>query len=384
MSHYDFILAGGGLAGLSLAYHLVRSPLRDRPILVVDRDAKDHNDRTWCFWSDQPTPFDAIAHRSWDRLRFVGDGFEKVLGLGAYRYRMIRGIDFYRFVRQELAAHPNVAFVQGAVDRVEDGAHDARVMVGDRTFRGAWVFDSLFRSADLKPDVSRHHYLRQHFKGWIIETDQAAFDPHTPTLIDFRMPQDGSMRSVYTLPFSRQRALVEYTLFSADLLRQVEYEQGLKEYIETTLGLEDYRVVEEENGVIPMTDRPFPRRPGAHVMNIGAKGGRVKPSTGYAFLRIQRDSMAIVESLLRRGHPFAVPGDSAWYRLHDSIMLEVMAQQGGQMSSLFTALFRRNPVRRIFRFLDEAGSPLNDVALLASLPPWPFLRALLRVYARRW
>jgi 2-polyprenyl-6-methoxyphenol hydroxylase-like FAD-dependent oxidoreductase len=40
MKHYDFIMAGGGLAGLSLAYHLVRSPLRDRSILVVDRDAE--------------------------------------------------------------------------------------------------------------------------------------------------------------------------------------------------------------------------------------------------------------------------------------------------------------------------------------------------------
>jgi lycopene beta-cyclase len=150
------------------------------------------------------------------------------------------------------------------------------------------------------------------------------------------------------------------------------------------LGIEDYQLIEEENGVIPMTDQPFPRRAGARVMNIGAKGGRVKPSTGYTFQRIQRDSAAIVQSLLRRGYPFAVTGDSAWYRLHDSIMLDVMARQGGQMSSLFTAIFRRNPIRRIFRFLDEAGSPLNDVALLVSLPPWPFLRALLRVCARRW
>jgi lycopene beta-cyclase len=70
-SGYDFIIAGGGAAGLSLAYHLMRSPLRDRSILIVDKDAKDHNDRTFCFWTDRPSLFDDLVYRSWSQLRFV-------------------------------------------------------------------------------------------------------------------------------------------------------------------------------------------------------------------------------------------------------------------------------------------------------------------------
>ena len=378
MKRHDFILAGGGLAGLSLAYHLIHSPLRDRSILIIDRDAKDRNDRTWCFWADQPTPFDDIAYRAWDRLRFVGEDFERVFHLGAYRYRMVRGIDFYRFVLGELAARPNVTFVQSAVDRVEDGADEARVTVGDRVYAGRWVFDSLLRPSELRTDPSRYHFLRQHFKGWIIESPRNAFDPRTPTLFDFRTPQNGSMRFVYTLPLSEHRALIEYTLFSAGVLRREEYERGLKDYIRSRLGIEEYQIIEEENGIIPMTDRHFPRRAGARVMNVGAKGGRVKPSSGYAFLRIQRDSAAIVESMLKAGHPFDAPCDSAWYRLHDSIMLNLMSWHGDQVGRLFAEMFKNNPIERVFRFLDERGSPLGDVPLLASLPPWPFLRALAR------
>ena len=59
--HYDFILAGGGLAGLSLACHLVNSPLRDSPILSVDPDTKERNDRTWSYWTRQPGLFDGAA-----------------------------------------------------------------------------------------------------------------------------------------------------------------------------------------------------------------------------------------------------------------------------------------------------------------------------------
>src|SRR5690348_10850966 len=108
MTHYDAIIAGGGAAGLSLAYHLMQSPLRDLSLLIVDQQAKDRNDRTFCYWADRRSPsgdpFDAIVHRSWDRLRVAGDACDRVIDLGAYRYRMIRGIDLYRFARQELPA----------------------------------------------------------------------------------------------------------------------------------------------------------------------------------------------------------------------------------------------------------------------------------------
>ncbi len=78
MEHYDIIIAGGGCAGLSLAYQLIHSPLRDRSILIVDRDDKDQNDRTWAFWTDRPTPFQPVVHREWRRLRFLTEQGEQI------------------------------------------------------------------------------------------------------------------------------------------------------------------------------------------------------------------------------------------------------------------------------------------------------------------
>ena len=57
-NHYNFILAGGGAAGLSLAVQLASSPLKDQSILIIDRDRKQANDRTWCFWARTPTLLD--------------------------------------------------------------------------------------------------------------------------------------------------------------------------------------------------------------------------------------------------------------------------------------------------------------------------------------
>jgi len=378
-NHFEFIFAGGGAAGLSLAVQLANSPLKNQRILIVDRDRKQTNDRTWCFWSQRPTLFDSVAHRVWQQIEFISPRFQQTYSLAPYHYQMIRGIDFYQYTRQLLGQFDNIHFLNAQVEDVIDGDQTARVVAGGQTYTADWVFNSLYLPGQIQPDPARYHFLKQHFKGWEIETEQDVFNPNLPRMFDFRVPQQDEMRFVYILPFNPRRALVEFTLFSANLLEDSQYDEVLRGYITHVLGLKEFQIIQVENGVIPMTDQPFPRRAGTRVLNIGTRGGRVKPSSGYAFLRIQHDSAAILHSLLQHGHPFAIEESPARYRLYDSILLQILYRQGGLSESIFTALFKNNPIQRVFRFLDEEAPLLENIALMASLPAWPFLRALLKL-----
>jgi lycopene beta-cyclase len=378
MTAYDIILAGGGAAGLSLAYHLACSPLRDCSVLIVDCASKERNDRTFCFWTDQPTLYDEIVYRSWNRLRFVGEDFERVAGLGAFRYQMIRGLDFYRTIQRELSASGRVEFLRGRVEDIQDGPDQAAVLVDGRRYHAAWVFDSRFNPARFRPYPGRYHWLRQHFKGWLIETAGPAFDPTVATFLDFRTPQENEMRFFYLLPLSERRALVEYVR-----LTHGDYGQALRGYLEDALGITNYRILATEAGTSPLTDRPFPRQTGQRVMTIGTPGGQVKPTSGYAFTRIQADSAAIVHSLLQAGHPFDVAAPPRLYRLCDSLMLHIMDHRGDQIKPIFTTMFRNNPIQRIFRFLDETTSLRENLALIASLPPSGFLAAWFQLQVLR-
>jgi len=376
LASYDFVIAGGGLSGLSLAYHLAHNSLADKSMLIVEQSPKSQNDRTWGFWSDHPTPFDAIVNRSWDRLRFVTPGLERTSNLDAYRYKVIRSLDFYNFVYDDLAAFENVTFRHGRVEHIEDGLNAATVTIDGQVVCAKWVFDSRLGQSGSSSDSRRYHDLKLHFVGWEIQTDEPAFDPGVATLMDFRTPQENETCFFYILPFSERQALVEYTIFSNAVLSHAGYQQSLRSYIREQLGIEAFEIVRRESGCIPITDRPFPRRLGQRVMSIGAKAGRIKPTTGYAFTRIQEDSAAIVGSLQRAGHPFDVPADPYRYRLSDAILLDIMEHRGRQIRPIFEAMFRRNDIGRIFRFLDEVASPWEQLAIIPTLPPLPFLRAL--------
>lgn len=381
MSLYDFIIAGGGASGLALAYHMAQSHLRGQSILIAERDAKDRNDRTWCYWSEHPTRVDHLAYRTWDQVEFISDDFQKIYDTRPYQYRMIRGIDYYKGMREALSEVPGITFQRGRVQEVcEAPDGKAAEVVIDGVPQGArFAFDSIFTIKDVTTGPKGYHYLKQHFKGWEIETTEDVFDPRVVTMFDFRTPQKGAMRFFYVLPFTKRRALVEYTLFSADLLKPHEYDRALAEYIENVRGITKYRITETETGVIPMTDRPFPRKLSNHVLAIGTKGGLVKASSGYGFLRFQHDAANIVNSLVSVGHPFALPKPSRRYHLLDSVMLQVMYRSGGRMKEIFTSMFRNNDIQTIFRFLDEVAPPQENLKILSSVPAKPFIKALLRV-----
>ncbi len=159
-------------------------------------------------------------------------------------------------------------------------------------------------------------------------------------------------------------------------------DRALVSYLDHVLGIADRRILPVEQGTIPLATRPA-QRPTAHVVPIGAPAGMVKASTGYGYGRIQRHSAAIARSLAAHGHPFDVPGPSRRHPFMDALLLDVIRDEPAAALRIVARMFARNRPDRVLAFLDEDTTPLQELALILTLPPAPFLRALAHRVRRR-
>ena len=244
---------------------------------------------------------------------------------------------------------------------------------GGNSYEAQYVFNSIqFKKPDLKPGT---FHLLQHFMGWFIETEQKIFDPAEPVLMDFRLHQSNGTSFVYIMPFSETNALVEYTVFSEEVLDRERYRYELKNYISTNLGNSTYHVSEEEFGVIPMTNHNYVLQEG-NILNIGSAGGQTKPSTGYTFRFIQKQTERIIASLKNYSHPFSVKEKGHLrYQWFDAVLLNILQNKTLPGSFVFSELFRKNEPASILQFLDNETTPSQELKIMRTMPVWPFMKA---------
>lgn len=373
----DYIIAGAGCAGLSLAVHMIHSgQFGNKKILIIDKETKERNDRTWCFWETETGLFDSIVYKKWSKAWFHGEKFSGLLELSPYQYKLIRGIDFYMYCFHLIRQHPNFEIRMGDIQEIRSERGQSWVMADGEKIVADYIFNSiLFEKPVLRKE---DYYLLQHFKGWTIETEKPVFNPGEATLMDFRVSQQHGTTFVYVMPFSPTRALVEYTLFTENLLAPGQYEEGLRDYITNFLHIESYKIEEEEFGIIPMTNHKFPSANGG-IINIGTAGGQTKASSGYTFRFIQKHSARIVRNLIKRGNPFiALPGGPKRFKFYDSTLLHILKHNKLPGHVIFTRLFRKNKPPQVLGFLDNESSLSDELKIISSLPTLPFLKAALK------
>jgi len=342
----------------------------NKKILLVDEVLKNKNDRTWCFWEKEKSLFEPIVFRQWDKLWFYGKGFDEELFIAPYRYKMIRGIDFYNYCFEQLKTQSNFHFLQGKVER-PFSSEKTGVVVNGETFYAEYIFNSILFEKPLLTE--KQHWLLQHFKGWQIKTKHPVFDASHATLMDFRTEQQRGTAFCYVLPFAENEALVEYTLFTPALLNEEDYNEGLKHYVENVLGIHDYEISDTEFGIIPMTDYRFPAAQNK-IINIGTAGGQTKGSSGYTFYFIQQHSKALVESLVKTEKPF-IGKTPPRFHFYDSVLLHILQNNTLPGNEIFSALFQKNKVTDVLTFLNNESSLQQELKIISSLPTMPFLKA---------
>ena len=376
MIQYDYIFAGGGLAAqMTLLQMATDSYFADKKILILDPLEKTANDRTWCFWEKGAGKFDAILKKKWDQATFKDSQGIVPMTIFPYQYKMIRSADFYQHVAEKCKSL-SIDRRSEAVQSIREQRQEVIVETEANRYTGSTVFSSIYDPARAS-NHANYPLLQQHFIGWFVKTDTPVFDPAKATFMDFSVPQKGNTRFMYVLPTSTNEALVEYTLFSHDLLAPAEYEAAITDYLKN-LGA-TFQIVETERGSIPMTCYPFWEHNSRRLIHIGSAGGWTKASTGFTFRNTLKKSEDLVQSL-RRKSEYKPVKNRFWF--YDLLLLDILDRSNEKGSSIFSAMFRNGPASTIFKFLDEETTFNEDLQVIWSCPKMLFIRALIRRFLR--
>ena len=353
MKEFDYIIIGGGCAGLSLAYELeIHNKLKNKTLAIIEPRLEYKKDKTWSFWKTTDHNFDDCIKKSWQNFSINIPNKTNYLECINYPYQSVDSSLYYEKINSKLKQNKNVSFFK-----------DLKEINSNNSF----IFNSV-------PSIRKdYHNLWQHFCGVEIETQKDFFDDEIFNLMDFDCEQRESVHFFYTLPYSKNKALVETTWLSKmNDDSQKDYDLQLKDYIENHLNLKDYKITYKEEGAIPLFYPSYELK--KNKINIGTAGGMTRLSTGYTFLNIQEHSKYIRKNIenISKAKKFKI---SKKYQFLDVIFLRVLEKNPEMMPNIFFKMFKSSP-KTVIKFLSNKSNILEDLSIIFKMPKWTFIKAL--------
>ena len=314
---------------------------------------------------------------------------------------MIQGIDFYNAILSQAKLKSNIHFQEAIIQDIKvldvsNSSKGAKVEWEGGAASGNYVFSSLLpfqmnqlasaaaysQSIQMKDSsVKKSPFLWQHFKGKVVQFEKEVFNTSIAKLMDFNVPQQGATAFMYQLPLNEKEALVEYTIFSENVLSIAEYDQVLDTYLANDFPGQRYSIAHEEIGAIPMTQISMASAQ-APIYTIGALGSAIKASTGYAFQFIQLQCKNIVAHL-EKGQPIQTHVHTSRHQFYDAVLLYVLYHHKMEGAEIFKRIFAKNKAATVFKFLSNTSNIFEDIQIMRSLPTRIFLPAAIRVLLER-
>ena len=353
MKEFDYIIIGGGCAGLSLAYELeTHNKLKDKNLAIIEPREEYSRDKTWSFWKVFSHNFEDCVKKSWNNFTINSPNETKYVECQATPYQTIDSGLFYNKILSKLRLNKNIFFFKN---------------INEINNANSIIFNSVPQIDNQKKN------LWQHFCGVEIETDKEFFDDKIFNLMDFACDQRNNVHFFYTLPFAKNKALVETTWISQiDNDNLKDYDQQIDDYLSNHLNIRNCKINYKEVGAIPLFRQKNIKK--LNEINIGSLGGMTRLSTGYTFLNIQEQSKYIRENI-ENINTIKLFQISKKYDFLDKIFLRVLKKNSSQMGDIFYKMFNSSP-STVINFLSNKSSLFEDLEIISKMPKWMFIRQL--------
>ena len=111
MKEFDYIIIGGGCAGLSLAYELeLHKKLENKTLAIIEPREQYKRDKTWSFWKITNHNFEDCVKKSWKNFSINSPLGTKHLKCDDFPYQSIDSELFYKKINKALKENKNIFF----------------------------------------------------------------------------------------------------------------------------------------------------------------------------------------------------------------------------------------------------------------------------------
>ena len=166
-------------------------------------------------------------------------------------------------------------------------------------------------------------------------------------------------------------------MFGAEPLSPRDLGARLDAALAQRVGNATFKTLRSEHGILPMGLNAAPALVHESFVRVGVMAGGARPSTGYAFQRIQRWAGECAHALVTGGQPVGHQTDPWPLRLMDQIFLDVLRAEPQRGGAIFFSLFSRANPARVIRFLSGHAGVADSLAVVAAMPVLPFIKAAL-------
>jgi lycopene beta-cyclase len=390
-SFYDLVILGAGCAGTSVTRELIE---RDYPgrILLLDERTRFNTPQRWCYWSDNTQPERSewsskpqIVTGEWSSYHYRTDNNFVQKNLQNWTYRHVWAPEYFHYHHSLFDKSTQITFAPGvAVASVSNRMQGQFQVVTEHGIVQTGQIIDCRALTFRKPsqNYSQGTGWWQSFLGWEVEGTPGFIGNNSFCLMDFQTGSDHPLAFGYILPLNNNRSLVEFTIFDAVAKTLPELRDGLNRYLEV-LNWQRRSPLLQEQGWLPMsTQESFDLRSNNGIWKSGIAGNCARPSSGYAFARIQRQAQSYAQAIVE-GSDKPPKTISLSSNMLDSVFLKATLPDNQFARRSFKQLLEKTSGDSLAGFMGEKYRLTNFAGIVRSLPKWPFMVAFARVFLGR-
>ena len=358
MKIYNAAIIGLGPSGLAVNKLIYDN--KDKEIIAFENTNIDNRNNFFGFWlTDWMKPFEKLIEKKWNKWVISKSNLEIIHSDKKHPYCVI---SFKKWKNYCLNTKNNLKIINETVTEYCATENYYKIITNNnKQYFARKIYDS-------RNSKQRKHEFIQHFYGINITTTNSEFNEDKVKLMHF-IEEKNLLHFIYLLPFNKNKALVESTVFSRNVLNEKWYREKIYKYLEN-LNIRKFREGSEEKGIIPMFFSQEKPSNDPNIYNIGIRGGACKPSTGYAFSFLIKQIQLIKKS--SNNQPKV---HNLIERKMDKIFLSYL-KNNNENGTSFIKLAENLNGTEFQSFMMGNSSFFTKIKIIKSMPKLPFIKAI--------